>query len=444
MAAWCAKSTDVFIPGPKCRPRNGSCFGLLAVAGVFGGVGVWAATAPLESAIVASGQVAVDSKRRQIQHLEGGIVDEILVRDGDETKAGQVLVRLQSIRARASLAVVDNAMDKEHALIARLRAERDKKSSITFASALLAKQSDPDTNDLLEGQRTIFHHPRAHFERPDRNPRATDLTAGKGNRGSRCAAEVQAAADRAVRRGNRRPQPARRKRPSAQTAPACHSSAQAVRLEGEVGELIAAIARSNKAIGEARLEIIQLRERFFQDVVQQLEEARERLKELKERRSAAQDVMSRIDIRSPVAGVVVGSKVSTIGAVIKAGETIMELVPRNDRLIIEIRVRPQDIDNISIGQTSRVRFLAFKQRTTPEVLGQVSYVSADSLAHADTGQAYYLARVAVSKGELARLEDQNIVPGMPVEVLIRTGARTPLEYLTQPLLDSLNKAWREE
>jgi membrane fusion protein, type I secretion system len=219
---------------------------------------------------------------------------------------------------------------------------------------------------------------------------------------------------------------------------------QAAALKGEEGELLSSIAKTSKTVGETKLQIIQRQQDYQKTVTEELEAVQGRMRDLEERVVAARDVLNRINITAPVGGTVVNMTAHTVGAVIKPGETVLEIVPGKDELVAEVIIRPQDIDIVTMDEPAVVRLLAFKQRTTPLLHGKVVYVSADSLENQATRQPYYLARIEVPEEEIAKLGKLRIQPGMQVEVMIRTGERTAFRYLIQPMLDSLNKAWREE
>ena len=216
-------------------------------------------------------------------------------------------------------------------------------------------------------------------------------------------------------------------------------------LEGEWGRLTARIAGAEKAIGETRLEILQKQKTFRSEVVTTLREIQGRLVDLRERRVASADILERLEISAPAAGKIVGLAVHAKGAIIRPGETIMEIVPIDDRLIFEVRVQPHDVDSVKIGQPAEIQLTAFNRRTTPQLKGTVHYVSADVLEDARSGGSrHYDVRIEVPDAELERLDGRTLQPGMPAEVLIRTGERTPIEYLLQPIVESLNRAWREQ
>lgn len=416
--------------------------GGFVIALAFGGIGGWGATVPLASAVVTQGQVTVDTNRKQIQHLEGGIVSELNIRDGDTIMAGDVLMRLDDTRAKASLSIVEASYREETAKQARLVAERDRRDTIDWPQALRDQAEDMDVSNLLESQQAIFDSRRDTMrgEVGILNERIQQLSEEIGG------LEAQTAATRAqvdiieeelaglitlFEKGQT-------------TKPRILAlQREKARLEGEFGELKANIARSRNAIGETKLEIIQKEKAFRSEVVATLSEVQAEVNDLRERYVAARDVMERLDIRAPVSGKVVNLTVHAQGVVIRPGETFLELVPTDDKLIVEVKVAPQDIDNVAVGQVSEIRMLAFKQRTTPTLDGAVSYVSADALTDPQDGATFYLARIHVPEDQLARLEGQRLQPGMPAEVMIRTGERTALAYLIQPILDSMNRAWRE-
>ena len=437
-----SEKAAVRVPAVKTRAWPWIVTGATVIALAFGGMGGWAATVPLASAIIAKGHVTVDTNRKQVQHLEGGIVADLRARDGNVVKENEVLIRLDDTRAKASLAIVASAYREELAKEARYIAERDDKDAIEWPNDLKQPTRDPSLTALLASQQTIFESRRETLrgeidilgERIRQLEEEIDgLTAQKA------ASEKQIELINEELKGlielYKRGQTTRPRILALQR--------EAARLEGERGELIGKAARSRKAVGETKLEIIQKRKAFHNEVVSALRDVQAKVTDLHERFVAAQDVLERIDIRAPVAGRVVGLAVHANGAVIKPAETIMEIVPSDDRLLVEVQVEPQDIDNVALGQDAEVRMLAFKQRTTPTLKGIVSYVSADALKNAQTGATFYLARIEVPEAELKRLGSHVLQPGMPAQAMIQTGKRTALVYMVQPMLDSINRAWRD-
>lgn len=420
--------------------RSWIVIGLFWIGLLFVGLGGWATTVPISSAVIAQGTITVDSKRKLVQHLEGGIVEALMVRDGNVVAAGDRLVRLDPTRPRAMLAVIESALRKELAAEARLVAERDGSPSIAFPAELT---STPDVSEQIASQKAIFEARRSSLggEFAILEQRIGQLAEEViGLKAQREAKQRQMTFIAEELQGLRRLMSLGQTTKPRMLALERASAA----LQGEAGELQAGIARANKAVGETQLEIIQRRKDFQKAVTEELEAVQSRLRDLQERAVAARDVLKRIVLTAPVGGTVVNMAAHSVGAVIKPGETVLEIVPGNDRLIVEVTIRPQDIDNVAPTQPAVIRLLAFKQRTTPQLTGSVIYVSADSLEHAATREPFYVARIEVPDAQIARLEGLKLQPGMQVEVMIRTGDRTAFHYFIQPILDSFNRAWREE
>lgn len=438
------QSDTMFHVKPPANPRPSILLGVLVILVAFGGFGAWAAMAQIASAVIAPGIVTVDSSRKKIQHLEGGVVKDLLVRDGDLVKEGDVLmIRLDEIRPQASLAILQSRYDSARASESRLLAEQQELQEIVFPEPLLKRSSDAKVAEIMAGQLRLFEARRTSLQGEteileNRIIQLQDDVGGiqaqqrsKERQFSLIKEEVDSIKGLLDKGYSDRPRFLALQR-------------EAARLEGERGELISEIARTNTRIGETRLEMIQLQRNFREQVVTELRSIGADVADLEERIGAARHTLEHIEIRAPVDGVVVGMEVHTVGGVIRAGETILEVVPVNDELIIEVRVQPQDIDNIAIGLQADIQFTAFKQRTTPSLQGEVTYLSADRFVDGRTGEAYYLARIRVTDEEVKRLGDHRLQPGMPAEIMIKTGERTAFQYLMQPFTDSLEKAWREE
>ena len=416
----------------------------LAVLGLFFGLlGGWAALAPLTSAAVAPGVVKVDSNRKTVQHLEGGIIAALVVQNGDRVGAGDVLVRLDAAQARAGWALLQGQHDALSASAARLAAERDGAAAIAFDGDLVARRDDPEVAAILAGQETVFASRRTTLagQVDILRQRQEQLEAEIASRRAQLAAaerqqallgeeiaDVALLVDKGLERRTR----------------LLGLQRQQAALEGARGEQQGLIARARQQIGEARLQIINRRNGQIDQVVAELAEVRSRLGELKERLVASRDVLARRAIVSPIAGTVVNLRFFTPGGVIGPGEPILDIVPLDDRLVVEARIRPLDIDVVRPGLAAEVRLTAFKQRTTPTLKGRVAYVSADRLVDGVSGAAYFTARIEIPAGELARLAGVALYPGMPAEVMVVTGRRTALGYLLDPLTASLNRAFKEE
>lgn len=430
-------------PRLPLNPRPVLLFGLVAIVLGLGGFTTWAAVAPLHSAVIAPGTVAVHSKRKQIQHLEGGIVESILVRDGDRVAPGDILLRLDETRARASLAILRSEHDSALASEARLLAERDDLAEIVFPEDLVARATEAGPAALIAGQDALFQARRISMagEVEILEQRIHQLGEQADGLQAQVAAQVRqidliadelAGLQQLFEKGH---------------APRTRILAlqrEEAELQGERGELLASIARTKTAAGETKMEIIQLEREFREAVIAELREVQQQLFDLAERIAAAEHVVQHIDVRAPVGGKVVGLGVHTVGGVIRAGDTILEIVPEEDRLVVLAQVQPLDIDNLVVGQEADVRITAFKQRSAPTLAGQLAYVSADAITDSRSGESFFQARIEIPAEQVARLDGKRLQPGMPAEVIVKTGARTALEYLVQPILDSADRAWREE
>ncbi len=417
--------------------------GLLVVAVMFGGLGTWAALAPLKSAVIAPGVVTVFSKRKTLQHLEGGIVSEILVRDGDFVERGQLLLRLEDTRARANLAILEGQLGVFRSREARLVAERDRAEAVVFPPVLAERAGDPKIAGSLRGEAELFAARKAALDGEveiltqrvqQLRKQISGLEAQRRAKGKQLELIVEEVQGLQVLYDKG-------------YAPKTRILAlqrTAEQLAGERGEHIAEIARARTSIGEAELQKIQVAKTFREEVVSELREVQAKVFDLEERAVAAADELKRVELRAPQAGTVVGLDVHTVGGVLSPGQPILDLVPREDELVIEGRVAPQDIDKITPGQSSVVRLSAFDLRTTPELTGAVFTASADSLPDPATGESYYLVGVRITKEELDKLGDLVLLPGMPAEVFIATGERTAMSYLIKPLTDGLERALRDE
>lgn len=431
------------LPELPVRPRATILFGLALVLSTLGGFAAWATLAPLAEAVVAGGTVKVDSSRKQIQHLEGGIVKEILVRDGDQVKQGDVLVRLDETRAAASVAILRDGHDAAVAQEARLLAERDDLEALEFPQSLIARADDPKVQGLLKSQAVLWEARRSALEgevqilekqvaqlREDINgyqgqisAKTKQLTFVRDELGS--VVELQ-------------------KKGLSGKQPVLELEREAADLEGDRAELRSQISATETEIARKELEIFQVGKSFRQKVVDELKKVQSEINDYRERLNAAEHLYGQTEVRAPVDGVVVGSGVHTIGGVIPPGGTLLELVPVNDKLIVEARINPQDIDKVQVGLPARIKFTAFKQRTTPELAGTLRYVSADVLRDPQSEMVYFVARIEVPEEEVVRLGGKQLQPGMMAEVFIRTGERTMVDYLIQPLRDSFRRAWLEE
>ncbi len=409
-----------------------------------GGVGGWAATTEISGAVIAPGALVVDSNVKKVQHPTGGIVGELRVRDGDRVKAGDILVRLDDTVTSANLAIVTKGLDELTARKARLEAERDGQESLTFPDELLKRASDPLVAHVIEGERKLFELRRS--ARMGQKAQLRQRIEQLGEQTNGLTLQERAKAQEIVLI-QRELQGARDlwKKNLMPITKLTSLEREATRVEGERGQLVASVAQSRDKISETELQIIQIDRDLASEVGTDLRESDAKIGELVERKVAAEDQLKRLDIRAPQDGTVHQLTVHTVGGVIAAGgEAIMLIVPDGDSLAVEAKVAPQDIDQLRLGQVARLRFSAFSQRTTPEIDGTVSRVSADVTTDQRTGQSYYTVKIALAAEEIARLGEVKLVPGMPVEAFIQTGERNVLSYLVKPLSDQIARAFREK
>ena len=416
--------------------------GLVGLLLVFGTLAGWAAMSSIHGAVMASGVIVVEGYGKRLQSRDGGIVAEIRVKDGDRVEAGDLLIRLDETETRAQLAIVEAVLDEFAAKRARLRAERDGDSQIRFPPELLARRGSANVAEMLLGQERLFVTRKAALDgrKEQLNQRIDQL--------EQEIAGITAQMSSTVEQGRL----IFGERQSLQTllddglVPVTRVLAlerEHARLLGDAGQQQAEVARARGRIAETRLEIIQLEDDARTETLQELGEAESRIAELRERRLEAQTKLSRTSMRAPLAGIVNGLAVHTIGGVIGPGETILGIVPVADKLVIEARVRAQDIDEVSKGQSAIVRFTAFKQRNTLQAFAEVIHVAADTTQAAEDMPPSFAVRLRLQGDQLDLLGDVKLKPGMPAEVFIQTRARSPLSYLLQPLTDQIARSFRE-
>lgn len=429
---------------PEAIARPTILFGLTAIAVIFGIFVFWSALAPLNSAAVAVGSVILDSNKKTIQHLEGGIVDEIYVREGDFVEKNQPLIRLDETAAKARYDLLKSQFISFKTAEARLIAERDGAENIVFSKELLALEpKSAVVRENLDSQRRLFDSRRRNtegkisviyqkIEQSKREIQGLEAQQASTTEQIRLIRDELAGVRKLYANQNISKQRLRA------------LEREEANLTGQRGEYIAGISRAEQAIAEGEIEVLNLRNDFQKEVVEELREAQTQLADLEERIRASADTFQRIVVSAPLSGTVVDLKVHTVGGVIAPGEKILDIVPQDDKLIIEAKVHPQDIDVVRAGLVARVRLSAYKTRTVPPVDGIVRHVSADRFTDDRTGQSYYLARIEIDDDELRPLQNVELYPGMPADVLIVTGERTLLSYLFSPITESFSKAFREQ
>jgi HlyD family secretion protein len=422
--------------------RRHELAGLALVIVLAVGVGGWAGTAKLSGALIAPGSIVVDSNVKKVQHPTGGIVGELRVSDGDHVKLGDILVRLDDTVTRANLAIVTKGLNGLAARKARLESERDGLESVVFPADLLARADDPDVAHVLNSERKLFDLRRSARigQKAQLRERVSQLDEEiRGIKAQRDSKVKQIGIIKQELAGVTELW----KRNLVQFSKLTELQREEARLEGEIAQLVAQGAQVGGKVAETQLQIIQIDRDLSSEVAKETREIDGKIGEFVERKITAEDQLKRVDIRAPQNGIVFQSAVHTVGGVITAGDTIMQIVPEADNLAVEAKVNPQDIDQLKVGQSALLRLSAFNQRTTPEVNGVVTRISADTTTDQRTAQSYYTIRISLPLKEIAQLGNIKFIPGMPVEAFVQTGERTMLAYLAKPLTDQLMRTFRE-
>ena len=423
--------------------RRFTLLGVLSVFIVLGTIAAWAGLTEIQGAVIASGKLVVETNSKRIQHEEGGVVEAILVKDGDLVEAGDVLVKLDPTQLEAEQTILRNNRNELMATIARLEAERDDLAAIAFPDAMTQEYENTDLAKLMKSQHSLFETQRAAIggrmgqlkERIDQFRReisglSSQVEAVEAQQGF--IAEELIDSRSLLKKG------------LVQRSRVLSLEREAARLKGQHGQLISQIARTEGQIAETELQIIQLQDDVRTRAMTDLGEAEARLKEVLERLIAVDSRFDRITIKAPRDGQVQQLAIHTIGGVVTPTETIMVIVPGEDTLVIETRVRPADIDQLYYGQTALLRFTNADSRLTPQIHGEVTSISADLQQDAQDQPPYYLVRLKGDADDMLKLNGLALKPGMPVETFIQTEVRTPFSYLVKPLSDQLGRAFREK
>ena len=431
------------IESVSTSPRKAVLVGFALIAACVAGMGLWGATAPIASAVLADGQVVVASKRRQIQHPTGGVIRAIHVDDGAHVEQGALLVELEDLDAADRHTRTRDAFYLALAGEARLIAETSDHPTPTFSPELLAAAAiEPSVKAIADGQKQFFEVRRVEiFGQLKMLQERREQLAGelKAYQAEQVATKAQIAM---TSRELKTVEDLYEQGLTTRTR-VFSLRREIAQMTGNAGRLTAQCARIQSAMLESDLKLLQIRNELQTQIQGELRDTQAKLPNLRDQFRAANQAFERMKIRAPVAGTIMASRTNTLGAVVQPGDTVLEIVPANDRLRVEVQLRPIDVDSIHVGLETEIRLTGLSQRDSLPLHGRVTHVSADSMQDRQTNATYFVAHVDLPKSEIARLGAGQMHPGMPASVTIKTGERTALAYLTQPLSDSINRAWRE-
>ena len=416
--------------------------GYIVVAVVLGVGGLWSATARLDSAVVAHGSVVVESDRKAVQHLEGGLVEAIVVRDGSEVRTGEVLLRLDATHAAAQRSVARLGVLQALGEEARFAAQIDQFDRIVFPNELT------DAAETREVRRIVLDQERLFRERASAQKLEVSILGERLSQSQKQRESTEAQRDSAASQAASINDELTKLRPLADQGYIAATRINPLRrslteLQGRIGSLEADLARLSVANDEIRLQTSQIGLRAVEEASTKVAECRVKLADAREKLRMAEDVLARSEVRAPRAGRIVGSKVHTVGAVVKPGETMMEIVPQDDELVVTAKISPLDVNSLRPGMAAEVRLPSFKGRATPFTVGEVKSIAADTQRDEVSQQMAYELRVSISASGFPPKIRAKLKPGMPAEVFVPTGERTAIAYLMQPLLDSMRSAFRE-
>lgn len=426
----------------KWRTRRYITLGALGLLGLFGGLGYWSATSQIAGAIVTSGMIEVESNRQVVQHPNGGVIGEILVDDGDTVEAGDILIRFDDVQTRSEIDIIEGQLFELIGRQSRLKAERDAAEEISFDPELVEVSQNPDFADIIPSQTRLFNARRLTLaeELAQMNERIIQIANQIEGTEAQLSAQNEQIALMQVELAD---QQSLLDKGLVQAGNVSALQRAVADLIGNAGAMQATIAQNRGRIAEAEIEILRLKSQAREDAITALNDLQFSEIELRQRRLSLTETLSRLDVRAPRSGVVLGMKFFSERAVVQAAEAILYIVPQDSPLIISVQIPTIDIDQIYVGQEVSLRFPAFDQRSTPELIGVVVKIAPDVFLNEQTGQSYYAAELRPADGELEKLEGLELLPGMPVESFIKTDDRTPLEYLIKPLSDYFTRAFRE-
>jgi HlyD family type I secretion membrane fusion protein len=428
---------------PTRAQRRTAIAGYTTIILTFGVMGGWAAVAPLNRGVVAQGVVMVEDNRKVVQHLEGGIVNEILVREGQAVTEGQVLLRLSPVQAGSNLETVRSQLDSELALEASLTAELAGRDDVEFPEELLARQaSSPNVTRMIADQKVQFEE-----RKRSRNTQVTLIeakvqqlqTETEGIAVEKSSTEKQIEFLEEELTGLRY----LKEKNLIPVTRVLAMERERTRLQGVVGRAVADTAKAANGMNEARLQIMQLNQKFQEEVSAQLLDTRRKINMAKEKLLVAGDLMTRLEIKAPRSGAVQGSKVFTVGQVVRAGDSLMEIVPSGQTLVVHAQLPVNSIEHLSVGQIAEIRFPAIHSRRMQMMSGKLASISHDRLVDEATKQPYFLGLINLSEATIDERAREKLVAGMQADVVIATGERTALEYMISPLADALHSSFKD-
>ncbi|WP_312408597.1 HlyD family type I secretion periplasmic adaptor subunit [Rhizobium sp.] len=414
----------------------------VTLGGLVVGAGGWAATMNISAAVIGSGVIGVEGNTKKIQHGQGGVVREIRVSNGTLVRAGDILLRLDGVEASTTLAATIKEIDQLDARRLRLIAERDGVEELIDPIQQIARLEDGQFIEGLKSETSLFKARREQIDSKTAQLKEQIAQIEQQRDGTRQrlisnAEEASWSEQQAQKIENLA------KEGLVQFSRLADSKRMVAQLSGERSQLLSDEATAGKRITEIELQIAQLDKDRHAEVLTDLLDTNGKLAKLAEQRLALEDQIEHLDIRAPVDGIVHQLATHTIGGLLSPGETAMNIVPTRDMLTVDMRIKPNDVDQVSIGQAARLRFSAFNQRTTSEIEGRVESLSPDVSVNEQTGETWYSARIAISPQERAKLGELALIPGMPVEAYIKAEPRTALAYLIKPISDQMERAMRE-
>ncbi len=417
--------------------------GLASVALLVGVFGLWGIFTEIAGAIVASGRVEVRSNRQVVEHPDGGVVGKFEVKDGDQVKAGDLLVQIDDTFLTSEMAIVENQLYEVMARIARLTAERDGRDALDAQDELIKEaQRVPEIDAVLEGQRRLFQARRDTIATEKQMLEKSIHQTRNQITGTE--AQLKALREQTeLIKAEIADQVTLKDKGLSRESQVKALKREESRLAGEIGQLEAEAARLANQVTQAEVESLRLDTTRRQEAIKELRDSSAQQAELQERRLSLREQLARMDIRAPMDGIVYDSKIFTVGSVIRPANPIMYIIPQDEPLIITVQVPTNHVDQLYIGQPVSLHFSAFSQRETPVIMGKVTSISADAFVDEATRIAFYRVKIEPDPGQMELLNDKELVPGMPVEAFIKTEDRTPLSYLTKPLTDYFTRAFRE-